>query len=219
MTVPNKYEITDIAHPANPELHRIRALRDIPRYGVKAGDLGGFVESEANLSQEGECWVAGEAIVGEHAQVYGNARVNVSAWVKGSAQVYGNAWVSDYAQVYEHAKVYGDATVSGWARMCGTSKVCGGATVSGGAWVSGNRFISGDDVVYKHTPREPVSFSVGEYKITSNEDGTFRVSVNGEETGTYAESLDGALLIALSFKYEGADGLFPIYASKMLGIT
>ena len=39
-----KYEITSIAHPQYPWLHRIRALRDV-REGVRAGDLGGFVES------------------------------------------------------------------------------------------------------------------------------------------------------------------------------
>ena len=51
-----KYEITDIVHPQYPWLHRIRALRDV-REDVHAGDLGGFVQSEENLSQEGQCWV------------------------------------------------------------------------------------------------------------------------------------------------------------------
>ena len=37
-----KYEITDIAHPDNSSLHRIKALIDIPRYDIKAGDLGGY---------------------------------------------------------------------------------------------------------------------------------------------------------------------------------
>jgi len=48
----DKYELTNetIIHHDHT-LHRIRALRDIPRYDVKAGDLGGYIESEANLSQ------------------------------------------------------------------------------------------------------------------------------------------------------------------------
>src|SRR5699024_243266 len=46
-----KYEITDVAHPDYPELHRIRALRRV-RDDVLAGELGGFVQSEANLSQD-----------------------------------------------------------------------------------------------------------------------------------------------------------------------
>ena len=45
----SKYEITDIAHKTYPFLHRIRALQDIGDW-AKAGDLGGFVESESNLA-------------------------------------------------------------------------------------------------------------------------------------------------------------------------
>lgn len=58
-----KYEITSEVHPEIPTLRRIRALRDIPRYAVKAGDLGGWIEKEANLTQEGDAWVRGDAQV------------------------------------------------------------------------------------------------------------------------------------------------------------
>lgn len=45
MTTDNqKYEITNQAHPHYPWLHRIRALKDV-REGVKAGTLGGYVQS------------------------------------------------------------------------------------------------------------------------------------------------------------------------------
>ena len=40
-----KYELTDQHHPSASWLRRIRALVDIPRVGVCAGDLGGWVES------------------------------------------------------------------------------------------------------------------------------------------------------------------------------
>ena len=58
-----KYEITDIQHPVNARLHRIKALIDILRWGVKAGDLGGYIQSENNLSQNGDCWVDGNGRV------------------------------------------------------------------------------------------------------------------------------------------------------------
>lgn len=45
---------------------------------IADGELGGWLESEANLSQEGDAWVYGNA------QVYGNARVS------GNARVYGD---------------------------------------------------------------------------------------------------------------------------------
>ena len=48
-------------------LYRIRAL--IAFSCVKAGELGGWVEKEENLSQEGNAWVCGNA------RVFGDARV------------------------------------------------------------------------------------------------------------------------------------------------
>ena len=68
-----KYELTDETNGSG--LRRIRALRDIPRCGVKEGDLGGWVESEGNLAQEGDCWVSGNAWVFGAAHVFDNAQV------------------------------------------------------------------------------------------------------------------------------------------------
>ena len=98
-TTTRKYEITSETHPHNPALHRIRALRDIPRWEVKAGDLGGWIEKETSLNQSGDAWVYGDAWVSGNAWVYGDARVYGGARVSGDAQVSGNAWVSDNAQV------------------------------------------------------------------------------------------------------------------------
>lgn len=59
-----KYELTDAKIEAfNTTLYRIRALRDIPAFDVKAGDLGGYIEKEENLSHDG------------NARVYGNADI------------------------------------------------------------------------------------------------------------------------------------------------
>jgi hypothetical protein len=68
-----KYELTE--RDPDTGLYRIRALRDIPLYGVKAGDLGGFVESEKNLSQDGDAWISGNALVS------GNARIEHDAYI------------------------------------------------------------------------------------------------------------------------------------------
>jgi len=64
-----KYEITNESHPYDSTLKRIKALRDIKRYGVKKGDKGGYVQKEAQLDQYGDAWVYGNA------RVYGDARV------------------------------------------------------------------------------------------------------------------------------------------------
>ena len=71
-----KYELTTTCHPANPKLFQVKALRNIPEFLVKAGDLGGWIESEANLSQHGDCWVSGNAQVSENGWVSGGALVS-----------------------------------------------------------------------------------------------------------------------------------------------
>lgn len=45
-------------------LHRICALRSFD--DVKSGDLGGYIESEANLSHDGDAWVDDNAWVGKN---------------------------------------------------------------------------------------------------------------------------------------------------------
>jgi len=111
-----KYEFTGETKKFNGiTLRRIRRLSD--------GLVGGWIESEANLSHKGKCFVYGDA------QVYGNARVSDSAWVSGNARVYGNAQVyddaraSDSAWVYGNAQVYDDAQVYGNARVFGDTRI------------------------------------------------------------------------------------------------
>jgi len=93
------YEFTGETKILNNEitLKRIRAIRDIGT-DVKAGDLGGWIEKESNLSDN--AWVF------EDAEVYGNARVYGDAWVYGNALVYGDA------RVFGNARVFGEARIA-----------------------------------------------------------------------------------------------------------
>ena len=95
-----KYEMLDddtVKLSNGQTLKRIRALITIPDI-VEAGELGGYIESELNLSHEGNAWVGDDARV------------------SGDALVYGNAWVSGAALVSDKARVLGDAEVFGNAR-------------------------------------------------------------------------------------------------------
>lgn len=132
-----KYELTEETKTLadGTVLHRICALMDISRYGVKSGDLGGWIEKYDNLSQDGDAWVFGDAFVCDTAKVYGNA------WVGDTAKVSGNAWVFGNAEVYDIAKIRGDAEVFG------SANVCGNANVRGDAWVFGNAKVCGDACV------------------------------------------------------------------------
>lgn len=88
-----KYELTnETISFYGVTLYRIRAIKNFSN--IKAGDLGGWIEKEENLSQAGDAWIF------DHAKVYGSARV------------------FDNAKVYENACVCGDAWVCGRARVC-----------------------------------------------------------------------------------------------------
>jgi carbonic anhydrase/acetyltransferase-like protein (isoleucine patch superfamily) len=100
---------------------------------VSKGELGGYIEKEANLSQSGNAWVSGNAWLSGNARVYGDARVYGNAWVYGDARVSGDAWVYGDARVYGDACVYGDALVYGNARVYAKAHFTKG------------KFIGGDD--------------------------------------------------------------------------
>lgn len=91
-----KYKLTNetIVH-FGFTLYRIEALMDFS--DVKAGDKGGFVQSENNLSQLCNAWVYGNA------KVYDNAFVCGDAEVCGDADVYGKAEVRGDAKVYKNS--------------------------------------------------------------------------------------------------------------------
>lgn len=112
-------------------LYRIRSLKNFG--DVKKGDIGGWVESEKNLSQKGLCWIYDDAKVCAKARVSENARV------------------MDLAVVDSNARVYGTAGV------CDDSRVTNGSIVSGNSFIIGNGYIGGDVVVNGH---ERIDFTV-----------------------------------------------------------
>ena len=97
-----KYKLTEETKVVyGHTLHRIVCVTAFA--SVSVGDIGGWVEHENNLSQEGDAWVCGNASVCDNASVYGDASVY------GNASVYGDAWVCGNAEVYGDAKVCVDA--------------------------------------------------------------------------------------------------------------
>lgn len=150
-----KYEITEIAHPQYPGLYRIRALIDV-RYGVKKGDLGGYVQSAENLSQEGTCWIADDAVVCENARVYEAAWITHKSHVSGQAEISGDAHVEGNAAVLEnahvtsgsvadHAVVRGNAEIKKDKRTRKSPRITGSALVYG--TVVGNVIVAGGSVI------------------------------------------------------------------------
>lgn len=89
-----KYILTDDVIDFNGHtLHRIKAVRDFDC--LKAGDLGGFIESEKNLDHDGKAWV------------FDSARVSGNAEVSGDAAVFGNA---DFAVISGFGRIFRTTT-------------------------------------------------------------------------------------------------------------
>ena len=122
------YELTDETKIIDGHtLHRIRAVRDLPHQAIKAGNLGGWIESVDNLI--GDAWVHDEAKVYGNACVSGNARVYDDACICGDARIFDNARVSGDAYVCNNVCIFDNARVSGGVRVYGDAQICGDAQV------------------------------------------------------------------------------------------
>jgi len=106
-----KYELIEI-NLRNNKFYRIKALKNFS--DVMKGDIGGFVENENNLSQEGSCWI------------YGNSEVSGSSIIKDDAKIFGslisNSIIENNSCIY-NSNIY-DSEISDSNIRC--SKVIGG---------------------------------------------------------------------------------------------
>lgn len=125
-------------------LFRIRATRDIPIHGVRAGDIGGWVDAPERVTED--AWLADDAEAFNHSVISG------SALVSGNSQVFDSATVSDFARVSDNAKVHSFACVSHNAVASGNAEISNGTflldqarvhnvTINCGAWIDANADI------------------------------------------------------------------------------
>lgn len=158
-------------HRTNEEsrFYQLQALRDIPKYGVKAGDLGGYVTDKYILSHEGSCWIA------DNAQVIGNVSISEDAYVGGNAVVWvyslfleirpsspiflkGNIQIKDDAFVescYDRSKrnfissiFQGNAIVSGNAKLMNVYRIHGSPKIYGEVVLKGTELIAGNSEIH-----------------------------------------------------------------------
>jgi carbonic anhydrase/acetyltransferase-like protein (isoleucine patch superfamily) len=155
-----KYSLTDNKREyEGMTLFQIIAEDDLGT--VKKGDLGGWIEKEENLSQEGWAWIA------DNAEVFGNARVYENANVFENANIYGNARIYGDCSVHDNASVYGDAQIYGEASVCGDAKIHDKACVHGNALVNGNARIIEDTEICGKAKIAGDTWIYGDLKIDS----------------------------------------------------
>lgn len=136
-----KYRITNMVHPLNSRFRRIQALCDV-NPDVKKGDLGGYVEKEWNLSQQGKCWIYDDAVSCEWARVQTNAQMFGFSQAKGWAMVTGKAGMSGYsladgetyikdAAITDHAQIQGEAVVEAYGNNALSPNIGGNSRIYG----------------------------------------------------------------------------------------
>ena len=112
-------------------LYRIRALRDLPKTGIRADTLGGYVAGYSNL----DLW-EGDAFIADDAKAFDESRVE------------GNALVKDHAQIFGDAIARDEAVMSGFAIAKHRAILCGSARLIDAAAAEGTVFIGGHAVVH-----------------------------------------------------------------------
>ena len=120
-------------------MYRIRALKDFS--DVKKGDLGGYVESEYNLSQRGNCWVYDDSIVGLGSKIVGNAVIKGHSTVTRYSEVSDHAIVEGGSHIDESSFILGQSRVFK-SMIMGRSAVIRKSIINEGCLVTGGSFIN-----------------------------------------------------------------------------
>lgn len=147
------------------KVYRIKALRDIPSINVKAGQFGGLVTSEMNLSQFGDCWinynakVFGHVFVVDSAYIGGNAKVTCdmdeeSIVIRGNTSVGGNATITleenaDGSPITDTA-IMGNVNITDNANLRNVRLMRGDISISGHAVLDGVAEVTGNAVFKDH---------------------------------------------------------------------
>ena len=119
-----KYELTDITMEYSGRiLYRIRALKDFA--DVKAGDLGGWVSSEYNLSQYDNCWVYDNAMCMDRSRMYGDSAMYDYSKMYNYSTMYDSSIMLDYSVMYDCSTMYDNTEMHDNSKMYDDSAMYG----------------------------------------------------------------------------------------------
>ncbi|HSN50324.1 MAG TPA: hypothetical protein VLR52_03755, partial [Bacteroidales bacterium] len=217
------------------KFYQLQALRDIPEHGVKAGDLGGYVNSRHNLSHKGSCWVGEDAqIVGGRVRIFDDAYIGGKALIHcyssfiinihEQARITENAIVSatlgkngrNYNQskegefsknVYGNAQIYGNAIVDGTDIITDNAKIYGNAYIDFASKIDYNAEIFGKARIGKRSIISVGSKVFGDSVIGENCRVNF-ASISGEANIPPGSFISGGMLQTKDRKV-AIDGVSP----------
>ena len=156
-----KYKLTNTTiRYMGRKLYRIKALKDFS--DVKKGDLGGWVFSKNNLSQEGDCWIYNNAKCMDNARMYDNStmfdrsEMHDNTIMYDYSRMHGNSAMYDYSKMYGNSAMYGYSRMLDYTTMYGNSemhdysKMCDNSEMHEGSKMYNNSIISEHGEMWKN---------------------------------------------------------------------
>ena len=105
-----KFELSNITMEYKGRtLYRIKATKDFS--DVKKGDLGGWVQYEENLSQQGICWIYDDA------KCMDNSRVTEDSIMRDFAEMYDCSKIHDCSQMFDHSEMHYCSEMHDYSQM------------------------------------------------------------------------------------------------------
>lgn len=157
--------------------HFVKRIVALKNFGeIKKGVKGGWVQSEDNLSQEGDCWIYPDGVVVQNAVVKDNAKVYSgvvcnSAVIKDDAIIgrthckFGKPHIMGNATICENAQVHDNAIVGDFATMSGNSNATDYARVEGNAILTDDTHIFHYAYMFDNAKLKDNAFLCGHAKI------------------------------------------------------
>lgn len=191
-----KYRLTDekIEYKGRV-LYRIQALRNFG--DIKAGDLGGFVQSEYNLSHSGDCWIYNNAKAMDNSEVlhnsemydysemYDNAKMYDSSEMYDNSSMHDNSIMYDNSKMYNNSTMYDNSEINGYSEMYYNSVLKNNEKLYGTLYSKVDKFIevnvSNGKLITIVKKNNKILFNIGcQKEITAKE---FLYKIHNEKGG------------------------------------
>ena len=143
-----KFELSNITMEYKGRtLYRIKATKDFS--DVNKGDLGGWVQYEENLSQQGNCWlyddskcmdesrVTDNSIMRDFTEMYNCSKMHDYSKMydyskmHNYSKMYSDSIIYDYSKMYDHARMFADSAMFGASEMHDYSEMHGSSRMHG----------------------------------------------------------------------------------------
>jgi NDP-sugar pyrophosphorylase family protein len=131
-----KYTLSETVKVGQKEFYRIKAIKSFGN--IAEGEYGGLVESEDNLSHDGNCWIYRGAMASDNSRVRDNAQLKDFSAISGNALIEGKAIISGFSEVTQSAVIRDNSKVYDVSLISGNSLICGSAIITGKTVIHNN---------------------------------------------------------------------------------